>query len=139
LEDDGGFDADNTLVARKVIVGQILQVLHVPDGDVGQQIEAAGEEEDLPDFGDLIEALHERVHGVPLMAGELHVDEGLHTEAQFGEIDIRVGAAEQAGGTQLLEAFVARRGRQADGGGELFIREPRIFRQQSQQSEGSLV
>ena len=108
LEDDRSFNADNALVAGEVIVGEVLEMLHVPDGDVGQQVEAASEEEDLANFGDLVQTGDERIDGIALMAGEFHVDQGFHAEAQFFQVDFSVGAAQQAGIAESLQALVAR-------------------------------
>jgi hypothetical protein len=58
------------VLAGEVVVGQIFEVLHVADSEVGEQVEATGEEEDLADFGDLIEAGDEGIDGIALMAGE---------------------------------------------------------------------
>ena len=100
-----------------------------------QEIEAAGEEEDLADFGDLEEAGGEGVNGIALVFGEFDVDEGLHGDAEFAEIDIGMSAAEESGLGQLLQPLMAGGGGEADGGGELLIRQPCILREKTENFE----
>lgn len=109
LEDHGGLDADDPVVAREVIIGEVLEVLHIANGDVGEQIETARKQKDLANFRDLIETLDEGIDGVSLVAGQLDVDQRLHAESEFGEIDIGMSAAEEPGVAKLLKAFVTGR------------------------------
>lgn len=69
-------------------------MLHVADGDVGEQVEAPSQQEGLANLGDLIEPGNKVVDGIPLVAGEFDVDEGFHAEAELSEIDLSVGSAE---------------------------------------------
>lgn len=104
-------------------------MFHVADGEVDQEIEAAGEEEDLADFGDFEEAGGKGVNRVALVFGKFDVDEGLHGDAEFAEIDIGMSAAEESGLGQLLQPLMAGGGSKADGGGELLVRQSCILRQ----------
>ena len=49
------------------------------------------------------------------------MDERFHAQAKFGEVDVGVGATEEPGVAELLEALVAGGGGQTNGGGELLI------------------
>ncbi len=112
--------------------GQISEVFGVANGDVEDEVLAARDVEDGPNFveGKAVEV--KCLHVFSGMSGEAHRDQGLQVDAQGFGIDGGVGVEEDALVAQAVYALGAGGGGQPDLVGQLTIGDAAIILQNAQ-------
>ena len=135
IENDRGLDTGNAGAVREAVEGQILQVGHVAGNDVDDDIVAPGDQEGRADFGNLHHVVHEAVHRIALVLGELDHEKRFQADTQRGAIDLGMRAPQHAVRTQTLQPLMTAGGGEPDRRGKFFVRQPSIVLQEAQDLE----
>lgn len=105
--DEGGFDLGDLFACGEGVHGEVAEVIGVADGDVEDEVLAAGDVVDGLDFGEGLGVVVEGLDGGAGVGGEANGDDGFEGDAEGVGVDAGVVAEEDAVVTEAADAFKA--------------------------------
>jgi len=118
-----------------MIESQVSKMIDIFHRHVNDHIVASTHQEHLPNLGDGLDLTQKTIDHRSLILGQLDESNRFQVQANGSQIDVRMRAANDSRRLQTLDPFVAGRWREPHGRGDLFVGQPGILLQKTDNLE----